>query len=283
MQRVQPLSALVVGSITRDFIAGEAHPLPGGVVFHAGCALARLGARVRVVTRVRAVDAPALVGPLDAEQVETLALDSRETTTYGLDYRGAVDAHELLAASDPIRAEDIPEAWRRADLVHLGPLHRDDLDPDVPAVFEGLVGLDVQGLVRVPGERGTQVAPPRELDRYLSGVGVLKASEHELPVLLDGGDAEAFRRRHAISELLVTHGARGCTLITADGVREIPALAGAGSATVGAGDVFLAAYLLLRSAGRDPLAAAREATVITAAKIRHGQVPKGLPLGAHTR
>ncbi len=281
MQRVEPRSALVVGSISRDFIAGEAHPLPGGVVFHAGCALARLGAQVRVITRVGAADAPALVGPLDAEQVETLALDSRETTTYRLDYRGAVDAHELLAASDPIRTEDIPEAWRHADLVQLGPLHREDLDPEVPALFGGLVGLDVQGLVRVAGERGTRVAP--ELERYLGNVSVLKASEHELPVLLDGENAEAFRRRHAIPELLVTRGARGCTVITAAGVREIPALATEGSATVGAGDVFLAAYLLLRAAQSDPFAAAREASAITASKIRHGQVPKGLPLAAQAR
>lgn len=249
-------------------------------MFHAGTALARLGADVRVVTRVRAADAAALIGPLDAEQIETLALDSHHTTSYGLDYRGAVDAHELLSASDPIGPSDIPAAWRSADLVHLGPLHRNDLHPDVAATLGGLVGLDVQGLVREPGPDGTRIAPCPELPRYLRNVSVLKASEHELPVLLDGGDAQAFRRRHRIPELLVTRGARGCTLLTDAGATDVPALPTEGSATVGAGDVFLAAYLLLRATRHAPLAAARKAAAITARKIRHGSVPKGLRIEA---
>ena len=278
MERSGRRSALVVGAVSRDFIAGEHRPAPGGVVFHAGSALARLDARVRAVTRVHPADREALLGPLQAEQVEILALPSRATTSYRLDYSGSVDAHELGASSDPIGPDDIPEAWRSADLVHLGPLHSADLHPEVAAVLRGFIGLDVQGLVRVADARGTRVEASPALASFLAHVDVLKASEHELPALLGGESVESFRRRHGIAELLVTRGARGATLLTAEDEWHVPALQTAGTATVGAGDVFLAAYLLLRVSGREPLRAAREASGITALKIRHGQVPKGEPL-----
>ncbi len=274
----EPLSALVLGSVSRDFIAGGAGPVCGGVVFHAGCALARLGAAVRIITRVRAEHAAALLGPLDAEQIETLALPSHETTSYGLDYRGSVDVHELRAASDPLGPDDVPDDWRHADVIHLGPLHRHDLLPGVAQVLDGFIGLDVQGLVRLPGAEGTRVAPFPELASFLANVDVLKASERELPALVAGESVAQFRGRHGVPELLVTRGEHGATLITAKGEVEIAATPTAGNATVGAGDVFLAAYLLLRVEGREPLAAARQAARITALKVRHGQVPKGIPL-----
>ena len=275
MERAEPRTALVVGAVSRDFIAGHDGPVPGGVVFHAGSALARLQAQVRVVTRVRGDDASALLGPLDAEQVETLALPSRETTTYRLDYRGPVDSHELVAESDPIGPGDIPETWRRADLVHLGPLHRRDLLPEVPAVLEGFVGLDVQGLVRVAGAGGSRVSEFPGLPAFLANVDVLKASDHELPALLAGDTAEAFRSRYGVPELLVTRGDRGATLFTCHGERQVPVTPTTGTEIVGAGDVFLATYLLLRVSGWEPLCSAQDAGAVTALKVRHGQVPVG--------
>ena len=45
---------------------------------------------------------------------------------------------------------------------------------------------------------------------------------------------------------------------------------------VGAGDVFLAAYLVFRVRGAEPLEAAQVATRVCAAKLERGEVPKGL-------
>jgi len=44
---------------------------------------------------------------------------------------------------------------------------------------------------------------------------------------------------------------------------------------VGAGDVFLGTYLMLRVEGRDPASAARGATRTSMAQIEHGEVPRG--------
>src|SRR5262245_44734012 len=78
-------SALVLGAITRDLEAGQP-AVAGGVVPYAGRAFAALGARTRVVTRVRDADAAELLAPLRAAGVDVHALPSAETTTYANDY-----------------------------------------------------------------------------------------------------------------------------------------------------------------------------------------------------
>jgi sugar/nucleoside kinase (ribokinase family) len=115
----RPFVALVLGAVTRDLerdSASRTRAAPGGVVHYAGLALRALGATTRVVTRVRADDARELLAPLHAAGVELCALPSRATTTYANDYAGAEDQHELLASSDPLGSEDVPAAWRRADV-----------------------------------------------------------------------------------------------------------------------------------------------------------------------
>jgi len=270
-------SALVLGAITRDVEAGGRFA-PGGVVHYAGLAFAALGARTRVVTRSRSEDAAELLAPLRARGVETRALASAATTTYANDYSGEEDRHELLAASDPIRPADLPEGWRRADAIHLGPLHRRDLLPETVAVLRGLVGIDLQGLARLGSAAGTRLAPNLELKDFLVHVAVAKAAEEEIAVLLEGMTLGEFRREFGLAELLVTRGSRGALLVTQNGVEEIPAVAAARRFPTGAGDVFLAAYLFARASQREPRAAAGFAARASAAQIEHGALPAGFAL-----
>ncbi len=271
MQRGDPPIALVLGAVTRDELiesSGNREVAPGGVVTYAGTALARLGARVRVVTRLHDSDCDALIGPLRAEGVDVHALPSRRTTRYSLDYSGDSDMHELREASDPITLGDVPLEWRVADLVQLGPLHRRDLLPETVATLSGFTGLDVQGLVREPK------ATP-DLPKLLAHVDVLQVSEEELGALLEGESLEGFARRFDLAEVLVTRGARGASLLTREARYEVPALESSGRHRIGAGDVFLACYLLQRVRGSTPHAAAGFATRACAEKIDSGQVPKG--------
>jgi sugar/nucleoside kinase (ribokinase family) len=277
MRATESLSALVLGAVTRDVEPGGASS-PGGVVHYAGLAFAALGAHTRVVTRCRADDAQALLAPLRAAKVETRALESRETTTYANDYSGSEDQHELLAASDPIGPGDLPLAWRRADAIHLGPLHRRDLLPETLAVLEGRVGIDLQGLARQSSASGTQLAPNAELKDFLAHVSVAKAAEEEIAVLLEGMSLEEFRREFALAELLVTRGARGALLVTRNGVEEIAAVPARRRFPTGAGDVFLAAYLFARVSRSEPRAAAEFAARASAAQIEYGHLPLGFAL-----
>ncbi|HTO09489.1 MAG TPA: PfkB family carbohydrate kinase [Myxococcota bacterium] len=271
------LSALVLGAITRDVEPGGASSA-GGVVHYAGLAFAALGANARIVTRCRPQDAPELLGALRAARVETRALPSRETTTYANDYSGSEDLHELLATSDPIAPADLPPDWRAADAIHLGPLHRRDILPETLSVLRGHVGIDLQGLARERSPAGTRLAPNAELKDYLAHVSVAKAAEEEIAVLLEGMTLRAFQREYALPELLVTRGARGALLVTHDGVDEIAAVPAPRRFPTGAGDVFLAAYLFARAAGRSPRAAGRVAARASSAQIEHGYVPPDFAL-----
>ena len=237
---------------------------------YAGIALARLGAQVRVVTRVRARDADELLAALKAEGVELHALPSRATTGYLNEYSGMSDRHTLESLSDPIRSRDLPEEWRTADLVQLGPLHRRDLHPELASGLHGLIGLDVQGFFRESPSKGA-----RRLRRFLPHVQVLQVSHSDAEALLRGEAPVEFVRRWELSELILTRGPRGATLVTACGSSEIPARAVSGGDPVGAGDVFLAAYLWARVQGRAPAEAAGGAAELCAAKIELGEVPCG--------
>ncbi|MBW2281061.1 MAG: hypothetical protein JRG76_11955 [Deltaproteobacteria bacterium] len=271
MPRGEAITALVLGAVTRDVVraaSGEERERPGGVATWAGTALARLGARVRIVTRLRPADYDALLGPLRAEGAEIRALPSRHTTTYALDYSGDSDVHELRATSDPIGAGDVPESWRDADLIHLGPLHQRDVDPSALESLRGFAGLDVQGLVREPGDR-------EALPALLARADVVQVSEEELPALVGDEPLERFARRFALSEVLVTHGARGVTVLTPEARRELPAAPSSGRHRIGAGDVFLACYLLQRVHRADPVTAASWAARACAEKVDRGQIPKG--------
>ena len=273
----ETITALVLGAVTRDVelsASPEERERPGGVVTWAGTALARLGARVRIVTRLREADRDALLAPLLAEGAEVRALPSRETTTYALDYSGDSDVHELRATSDPIGGADVPEAWQESDLIQLGPLHQHDIDPAVLEGLRGFAGLDVQGLVREAGDRAA-------LPALLARADVVQVSEEELPALLDDEPLEHFARRFALSEVLVTHGARGVTVLTPETRRELPAVPSSGRHRIGAGDVFLACYLLQRVRQADPVRAAVWAARACAEKVDRGQIPKGFePDGA---
>ncbi len=277
MPAARKTSALVLGAVTRDLERGQA-AVPGGVVHYAGRAFAALGARTRAVTRVREADADELLAPLVAAGVEVRALPSAATTTYANDYSGAEDRHELLAASDPIRPDDLPPAWRSADAIHLGPLHRRDLLPETLASLSGFVGIDLQGLVRIADEHGTRLAPNPELKDYLAHVSVAKASEEELAVLLEGRSLEAFRSEYGLAELLVTRGERGALVVTRWRVEEIAVPSVPRRFPVGAGDVFLAAYLYARASERNPASAARFAVRASAEHVEHGRI--GSAVGA---
>ncbi len=262
-----------MGAISRDLIVGggsAAESRAGGGVHHGGLALARLGSSVRAVTRVRLEDEGALLAPLRAEGVEVLALPSHATTTYLNDYSGDKDRHELNAVSDPIAPDDVPSEWREADLVQLSPLHRNDIVPETAAALHGLKGLDVQGLLREPGLAGMRALP-----RMLAHVDVVQVSESDLPALLGDESLGGFVRRFNVEEMIVTRGSKGATIIAARESTEVPTRRVEDGDPVGAGDVFLASYLLLRVSGRGPIEAARGATRACSAKLEQGMIPRG--------
>jgi fructokinase len=128
------------------------------------------------------------------------------------------------------------------------------------------------------------------IDRLLARTDVLKVSLEDLAVLCPGGDPRDYGvglvgRGPAV--VLITAGADGLTLATAEGVRAIPVPAVEVVDTIGAGDAFVAGILAWlavhadidpRTAGLDALEAAVAAALEVsgaACRVRGAALPGG--------
>ena len=98
-----------LGHLTRDVVAG-AEPRPGGGVFYAARALARLGADAHVEASCSAEHRPALLPPLEAFGLPTTWHESSTTTAYSFHYEGDRRIMWQDAVGDPWTPEQAVEA-----------------------------------------------------------------------------------------------------------------------------------------------------------------------------
>jgi sugar/nucleoside kinase (ribokinase family) len=253
----------VVGNLALDVVDGRA-PRPGGGPFHCARALRALGVPAVVATQCAAEHRAALVPPLVALGVPVGWRPATATARFTIRYSGDSRAMTVEGLGDPWTAEDV-RGWLAAALgrsawVHAAGLARSDFRAETLAELARgrRLSLDGQALVR-PARTG-----PLRLDgefdpAVLEHVSLLKLGEEEL---------EATGRELAdlgVPEVLVTRGSRG-SLVYADGrLEEVPARPVAGPVDpTGAGDAFVAVYLVARAAGQRPAAAARRATGLVA-------------------
>lgn len=279
-----PHRILIAGSLTRDRIrfAGRQLDATGGVVWHAGQALASLGTPVTVVTRTAPGDR-ALLQPLIEAGIRVVWEPAGHTTTLILGYDPENPGNRTLVVetvAEPVHAESLREALEGAHTLYLGPVHRRDLGTDCIGVIRrhapARVALDIQGLVRQQtGHRLVAGCSP-DLDAWLAVTDVLKASEEEARTLLDGTTrpagslveelAEELTERLRGREFVMTCGPGGAWTWHEGTIGHIPAREVPGDPT-GAGDLFFAAYLARRDAGDPCEAAARFATTFVALQL----------------
>lgn len=250
----------VVGHVSRDVIDGGT-PRPGGTVFYSARALARLGAAPQVGTSCAATDRKALIGPLEALGLHVLWQESGNTTSYS--FRYTPSGRRVMrqdAVGDPWSPEHALRAVGDALWVHVGALVRTDFPPKTLAALAGegrTLLVDGQGLVRTAalGPLRTD-GHVRDVLRYLT---ILKLDQEEAETLAGSADPERLKEL-GLPEVILTLGPKGSFVITADTIEGIAAqeIAGAVDPT-GAGDTYSAAYLLARSAGAEPVEAARAA------------------------
>jgi sugar/nucleoside kinase (ribokinase family) len=250
----------VVGNLSRDLVDGGP-PRAGGAPFWAARALRVLGSRALVVAKCADADRRLLAPPLIALGVPVFWLSGSSTAGFSFRYDGDRREMTVDALGDPWTPEDV--RGLDAPWVHVGALARSDFPAATLAEIDGRVSLDGQGLVR-PERTG-----PLELDadfdpEVLHHVDVLKLAEEEARTLVGEPDEDALRSL-GIPEVVVTLGSRG-SLVLANGRLERVAAVPVGGEIdpTGAGDAFAAAYLVSRSGGHAPAAAARRATALVA-------------------
>ena len=242
---------VVVGHVTRDVTEDGGYRL-GGTVTYSGLTALRLGLRVGVLTSAE----PGL-GLFEGEQAaEVCSKPADATTIFENVYLDGVRRQHLRARAADLTPEDMPPAWGRTGVLHLGPL--------VQEVSSGLIelhpgtflGLTPQGWLRRWDERGL-VSPvdwpfPPEL---LALADAVVLSPEDV-----GHDRRrmGFFRQHT-SLLVVTMGQAGAIMCHHGREESVPAYEAVERDPTGAGDVFAAAFFVRLGEVGDPLEAARYA------------------------
>ncbi|HET7758364.1 MAG TPA: PfkB family carbohydrate kinase [Gaiellaceae bacterium] len=257
---MRPLA--VVGNLSLDRVDGG-EPRPGGAPFHAARALRVLGRPALVAVKAADADRRRLLPPLVRLGLPVLWRAGASTATFAFSYDG--DRRAMLVEElGPTWTPDDLRGLERVEWVHVGALARSDFPAaTLAALARGRrkVALDGQGLAR-PERPGPLVLDADYDPEVLRHVSVLKLAEDEASTLVGDPDEDALRSL-GVAEVVVTLGSRG-SLVLADGRLEaVPTRPVEGDPT-GAGDSFLAAYLVSRATGYAPVASARRATAVVA-------------------
>lgn len=254
---LETVDYLILGHVTEDIT--PAGPRLGGTAAFAALTARSLGLRVGVVT---ALNDKTTFDALDG--IPIVGAPSEHTTTYENRERDGKRVQLLHRQAAPISYELVPDAWRRAPIVHLAPVAQ-ELMLELPRGFSGsLLGVTPQGWMRNWDESGrVRPAPWSAAESFLSQVGAIVFSREDV-----GGDEDLIESMaHQTRVLAVTEGASGCVLYWNGDRRHFPAPRVTEVDATGAGDVFSAAFFIRLYQTRDPWEAARFSTRLASRSV----------------
>jgi len=254
---LEPVDYLVIGHVAHD-LAPEGSRLGGTVAYSALTARA-LGQRVGIVT---ASGPETSLAPL--KDIPVVSLESPKSTTFENIYTKHGRVQYLRAQATKIDLNLVPEVWRRAPIIHLGPI-ASEVDAVLPEGFApGLLGLTPQGWMRKWDAAG-RVSPTEWMrpDFALARAGAVVMSREDV-----GGDEEVIEHIAQQTRVLaVTEGPAGAVLFWNGDRRRFRALDMPEVDATGAGDVFAAAFFVRLLNTRDPWEATRFATLVASHSV----------------
>ena len=244
---------VVVGHVTRDLLPDGGYTL-GGTATFAALAATRLGLAVGMLT-----SGGPEVEQLAGEGLRVQCCPAGETTVFENIYLGHRRLQYIRGLACTIHPEDVPDLWRLAPIVHLGPIAQ-EVDTALVAAFPGaLLGITPQGWLRSWDQQGL-VSPAvwTESTRVLEAADLVVLSLDDL-----GGDRDLLQTYIDRSRLLVlTMGDQGAIVHRKGSAQRVPAYAVQEVDPTGAGDVFAAGYLIRYAETGDPIEAARYANCV---------------------
>lgn len=271
---------------------------PSGSATIFALALARLGARVGLLSRVgddvlgRWMRSRVDEAGIDTEGVSVIAGQLTPLALGSVDDVGGKTFafYRFAGLSDPLatlRAAEVPDAlMRRARVFDFG-----EASLRSPAMREESLALAKRARVLglavcyTPNYRAVawscESAEAAEVQRAalrLADVALMNAEEGEL---LSGSGDPATAARHLVTlgpeVIVITSGKGGAFVATADGVARVAAVPVRVVFDIGAGDTFHAGFLATWRPDGDPVAAARFASHAAALKISREPLPELLP------
>ena len=255
---VEPVDYLVIGHLSCDLTPDG--PRLGGTAAYSALTAHALGLRVGVVT--------AWGGeiPLDAlDGITVLRMATTHSTTFENKYTSMGRIQYLHYTAQDLFIENVPEAWRRSPIVHVGPIAGEAKALADGKFSSSLLGLTPQGWLRT-WEPDGQVRPGDwpEAHEMLAKAGAVVLSLEDV-----GGDEERIEAMASgCNVLAVTEGPAGARLYWNGDLRRFHAPVIDEVDATGAGDIFAAAFFWRLYITRDPWAAARFATNLAAFSVK---------------
>jgi len=255
---VEPVDYLVIGHLSCDLTPDG--PRLGGTAAYSALTAHALGLRVGVVT--------AWGGeiPLDAlDGITVLRMATTHSTTFENKYTSMGRIQYLHYTAPDLFIENVPEAWRRSPIVHVGPIAGEAKALADGKFSSSLLGLTPQGWLRT-WEPDGQVRPGdwREAHEMLAKAGAVVLSLEDV-----GGDEERIEAMASgCNVLAVTEGPAGARLYWNGDLRRFHAPVIDEVDATGAGDIFAAAFFWRLYITRDPWAAARFATNLASFSVK---------------
>ncbi len=272
MTYLEPIDYLVIGHITCDLTPNG--PRIGGTASYAALTARALGLRVGVVTSW-AGEAP--LG--DMENIPIVNYPTERSTTFE-NLSTANGRLQILHHVAPnLDFYQIPDPWRHAPIVHLGPVAQEVEPGIVRYIPNSLIGITPQGWLRTWDQDG-RVRPcewPEETF-LLTQAGAAILSLEDV-----AGDEHRIEEMSAYGRVVVvTEAAQGARVYWNGDVRRFhPPLVTEVDST-GAGDVFAAAFFFRMYNTRDPWEAARFANQLAAYSVTRPGL-EGIPTPEEVR
>ena len=254
---LEKIDYLVIGHITVDLTPQG--PRLGGTAAYAALTAHALGLRVGVVTSWGSeLPAEAL------DHIQVVNYPSEKSTTFENVRTPAGRVQYVRAIASGLEYYHIPEPWRSADIVHLGPVAQ-EVEPSLARNFSSsFLGVTPQGWLRHWGSDGRVRSTewpeaPFVLDK--AGAAVVSIED------IDGSEARIEEMAASCHLLAVTEADMGARLFWNGDVRRFRAPAVKEVDATGAGDVFAAAFFYRLYTTRDPWEATRFAVQLSAVSV----------------
>lgn len=261
-----PIDYLVIGHLTCDLTASGCQL--GGTALYASLTAKALGLRTGVITScAEDTDLTALSG------IPVINYSSESTTTFENIYTETGRVQHVSSVAPRLDYYHVPEPWRTAQIVHLGPVAQ-EVEPSIVRNFSSsLIGITPQGWLREWDDQGrvfTGEWPEANFVLGRAGATVISAED------VAGDENRIQEMASATRVLAVTEGAHGTRLFWNGDERRFRAPEMPEIDSTGAGDIFAAAFFSRLYSTRDPWESARFATLLAAFSVTrrgHASIP----------